>query len=136
MRPTKASLTQTVPFQRWQRLCLKSSERHRQLLEVRTRLNDIVLARSFSFDVWRKNFNGWVDQQKLRVNDLFRRFDSNHDGMLTRDDVIRGFKASGLAMSQIELEKIADHFDRTKTATLTAVRSAPTQGSAESTVSV
>ena len=30
---------------RWQRLWLRSSERHRQLLEARTRLNDIALAR-------------------------------------------------------------------------------------------
>jgi hypothetical protein len=97
---------------RWQRLWLRSSERHRQLLEARTRLNDIALARSFNFDAWRKRFNGWVDQQKLRVNDLFRRFDSNHDGMLTREEFMKGLKASGLAMSQIELEKIADHFDR------------------------
>jgi dystonin len=45
---------------------------------------------------------------------LYQRFDSNHDGMLTREDFIKGLKASGLAMSQIELEKIADHFDRDK----------------------
>ena len=47
-----------------------------------------------NFDAWRKRFNGWVDQQKLRVNDLFRRFDSNHDGMLTRE-FMKGLKASG-----------------------------------------
>ena len=37
------SLQCCVP--RWQRLWLRSSERHRQLLEARTRLNDIALAR-------------------------------------------------------------------------------------------
>ena len=51
--------------------------------------------RSFNFDAWRKRFNGWVDQQKLRVNDLFRRFDSNHDNMLTREEFMKGLKASG-----------------------------------------
>ena len=51
--------------------------------------------RSFNFDAWRKRFNSWVDQQKLRVNDLFRRFDSNHDGMLTREEFMKGLKASG-----------------------------------------
>ena len=53
------------------------------------------LCRSFNFDAWRKRFNGWVDQQKLRVNDLFRRFDSNHDNMLTREEFMKGLKASG-----------------------------------------
>ena len=80
---------------RWQKLWLRSSERNRQLLEARNRLKDIALARSFNFDNWKKRFTGWVDQQKLRVNDLFRRFDSNHDGMLTREEFMKALKASG-----------------------------------------
>ena len=36
-----------------------------------------------------------MDLQKLRVNDLFRRFDSNHDNMLTREEFMKGLKASG-----------------------------------------
>lgn len=57
---------------RWQKLWLRSSERHRQLLEARTRMKDIALARSFNFDNW-----------------------SNHDGMLTREEFMKGLKASG-----------------------------------------
>ena len=34
---------------RWQKLWLRSSERHRQLLEARTRLKDIALARFVKF---------------------------------------------------------------------------------------
>jgi len=83
----------------WQRLWLRSSERHRQLLEARTRLKDIAMARSFNFDNWKKRFVSWVDQQKLRVSDLFRRFDSNHDGMLTREEFMKALKASGQFMS-------------------------------------
>ena len=82
-------------YKHWQKLWLRSSERHRQLLEARTRLKDIALARSFNFDNWRKRFNAWVDQQKLRLNDLFRRFDGNHDGMLTREEFMKALKASG-----------------------------------------
>ena len=36
-----------------------------------------------------------MDQQKLRVNDLFRRFDGNHDGMLTREEFMKALRASG-----------------------------------------
>lgn len=32
-------------YKKWQRLWLRSSERHRQLLEARTRLKDIAMAR-------------------------------------------------------------------------------------------
>ena len=85
----------TSLYKKWQKLWLRSSDRHRHLLEARTRLKDIALARSFDFDVWRKRFNVWADQQKLRVRDLFRRFDSNHDGMLTREEFMKGLKASG-----------------------------------------
>lgn len=82
---------------RWQKLWLRSSERHRQLLDARTRLKDIALARSFNFASWKKRFTSWADQQKLRINDLFRRFDSNHDGMLTREEFMKGLRASGEA---------------------------------------
>lgn len=80
---------------RWQKLWFRSNERRRQLMDARTRLKDIALARSFNFDNWKKRFMTWVDQQKLRVNDLFRRFDSNHDGMLTREEFMKALKASG-----------------------------------------
>ena len=82
-------------YKRWQKLWVRSDERRRQLHEARTRLQDIALARSFNFDAWKQRFIAWVDQQKLRVSDLFRRFDSNHDGILTREEFMKGLKASG-----------------------------------------
>ena len=82
-------------YKRWQKLWLRSSERHRQLLEARTRLKDIAMARSFDFEAWRQRFVACVVQNKLRVNDLFRRFDDDHDGMLTKEEVMKGLKASG-----------------------------------------
>ena len=82
-------------YKRWQKLWLRSSERHRQLLEAQTRLKDIAFARSFNFGAWQKRFLAWVDQQKLRVVDLSRRFDENHDGVLTRDEFMKALRASG-----------------------------------------
>ena len=79
----------------WQNLWLCSGERHRQLLDARTQLKDIGLSQSFDFDKWKKRFLTWVNQQKLRVSDLFRRFDGNHDGMLTREEFMKALKASG-----------------------------------------
>ena len=53
------------------------------------------IGRSFNFDAWRKRFVAWIDQHKLRVRDLFQRFDNNHDGMLSREEFMKGLKASG-----------------------------------------
>ena len=46
------------------------------------------------FDVWKKRFTAWMAHEKLRVSDLFRKFDSNNDGVLTREEFMEGLKAT------------------------------------------
>ena len=53
----------------------------------------IYFFRFFNFDQWCKRFVAWVDQNKLKVDDLFIRF--AHDGMLTREQFKNGLTASG-----------------------------------------
>ncbi|XP_065889965.1 microtubule-actin cross-linking factor 1-like isoform X3 [Dysidea avara] len=95
---------------KWQRLWLGATDRHRVLTEARQRLKDIAKARSFNYENWRQRFVDFASQQKLRLNNLFIKFDANHDRKLNREEFINALKSSGLPMTRIELEKVADVF--------------------------
>ena len=43
------------------------------------------------------------------MSDLFRRFDSNHDGMLTREEFMKGLKASGNINNINKMAAITDY---------------------------
>ena len=80
---------------RWQKLWMRMAERHRLLLEGKTRTQDVAMAKSFDFESWRHRFNLYVDRNKLRLKELFRNVDSNHDGNLTSDELMKALRASG-----------------------------------------
>ena len=80
---------------RWQKLWVRMAERHRLLLEGKTRTQDVATAKSFDFESWRKRFNQYVDRNKLRLKELFRNVDANHDGNLTSDELMKALRASG-----------------------------------------
>ena len=80
---------------RWQKLWMRMAERHRLLLEGKTRTQDVATAKSFDFESWRHRFNVYVDRNKLRLKELFRNVDSNHDGNLTSDELMKALRASG-----------------------------------------
>lgn len=80
---------------RWQKLWMRMAERHRLLLEGKTRTQDVAMAKSFDFESWRHRFNLYVDRNKLRLKELFRNVDTNHDGNLTSDELMKALRASG-----------------------------------------
>lgn len=92
---------------RWQKLWMRMAERHRLLLEGKTRTQDVATAKSFDFESWRHRFNVYVDRNKLRLKELFRNVDANHDGNLTSDELMKALRASGMPTSAIELNKVA-----------------------------
>jgi hypothetical protein len=54
---------------------------------------------------------------KLRIMDIFKRFDKNNDGALTRKEFINGiknYKDAKFDFSDAELERLARHFDSDK----------------------
>jgi dystonin len=100
---------------RWQKLGMKMHERHRLLKEAKDRCNDMEKMKSFDFETWRKKFNGWVDKNKLRPRELLHRSDGNRDGHLTKDELMKALKASGLPTNPVELNQVALVLDPDRT---------------------
>ncbi len=50
--------------------------------------------KAFDFDDWRQRYMGWMNHNKTRVMDFFRRQDRDHDGKVTRQEFIDGILAS------------------------------------------
>ena len=50
--------------------------------------------KNFKFDDWRGRYMKWMNHNKSRVLDFFRRMDKDHDGKLSRKEFIDGVIAS------------------------------------------
>ena len=50
--------------------------------------------KNFDFDDWRRRYMRWMNHNKSRVMDFFRRQDRDHDGKVTRQEFIDGIMAS------------------------------------------
>ena len=51
----------------------------------------------FDFDEWRQRYMEWMNHNKSRVMDFFRKQDRDHDGKITRQEFIDGILQSGLS---------------------------------------
>lgn len=100
----------------WLNLKQRCSQRTHQL-EQYGRHKGPSVGLSFDFNKWKQHFVTWADQEQLQLEELFRRFDSDHDGKLTRAEFIEGLKATGkfsLQREQKKMEDIAKAFDHTQ----------------------
>ena len=50
--------------------------------------------KTFHFDDWRRRYMRWMNHNKSRVMDFFRRQDKDHDGKVTREEFIQGILSS------------------------------------------
>lgn len=50
--------------------------------------------KNFDFDDWRKKYMKWMNHNKSRIMDFFRKQDKDHDGKVTRMEFIDGILAS------------------------------------------
>jgi len=48
----------------------------------------------FDFDEWRQRYMRWMNDNKSRVMDFFRKQDRDHDGKVTRQEFIDGILQS------------------------------------------
>ncbi|KAK6054959.1 spectrin repeat-containing domain protein [Cooperia oncophora] len=96
----------------WKQLWLDSIghqtalEGQRQLLEEMRRLE------GWRWEMWKEQYVDWNDHRKARVSDLFRRYDRSHTGNIPRDVFIDAVLASKFPTSRLEMNKVADLFDK------------------------
>ena len=50
--------------------------------------------KNFDFDDWRRRYMRWMNHNKSRIMDFFRKQDRDHDGKVTRKEFIDGILAS------------------------------------------
>ncbi|KAJ1362931.1 hypothetical protein KIN20_022656 [Parelaphostrongylus tenuis] len=96
----------------WKQLWLDSIgyqtalEGQRELLEEMRRLE------RWRWESWKEHYVEWNDHRKARVTDLFRRMDRSHTGNVPREFFIDGILASKFPTSRLEMNKVADLFDK------------------------
>ncbi|PRD27002.1 UNVERIFIED_CONTAM: Dst [Trichonephila clavipes] len=97
---------------RWRNVWLLSMERQRRLQDKLNYLKELERIKNFDFDEWRKKFLSWMNNKKSRVMDLFRKIDKDNDGKVTYEEFIDGILKSKFPTSRLEMERVAEIFDR------------------------
>ncbi|EFO27979.2 spectraplakin [Loa loa] len=97
---------------RWKKLWIDSMDYGRQLREMKDYLEEVKRLESFSFEEWRERYLEWTDSGKARISDLFRRIDKSGTGRVPRAAFIDGIIASKFPTTRLEMEKVANEFDK------------------------
>uniref|UniRef100_A0A0R3RSE7 GAR domain-containing protein n=1 Tax=Elaeophora elaphi TaxID=1147741 RepID=A0A0R3RSE7_9BILA len=97
---------------KWKKLWIDSMDYGRQLREMKDYLEEVKRLESFSFEEWRERYLEWTDSGKARISDLFRRIDKSGTGRVPRAAFIDGIIASKFPTTRLEMEKVADEFDK------------------------
>ncbi|VDK31973.1 unnamed protein product [Gongylonema pulchrum] len=87
---------------RWKKLWIDSMDYGRRLREMKEYLEE----------KWRERYLLWTDSGKSRISDLFRRIDKSGTGRVSRIAFIDGIIASKFPTTRLEMEKVADEFDK------------------------
>ncbi|CAG5131557.1 unnamed protein product, partial [Candidula unifasciata] len=99
-------------FNKWRQVWLLSMYRQRKLQDALDYLNEVERMKNFDFEDWRKRYLRWMNHNKARIMDFFRRQDHDRDGRVTRQEFIDGILQSKFPTSRLEMEAVADIFDR------------------------
>ncbi|KHN76670.1 Dystonin [Toxocara canis] len=97
---------------RWKKLWVDSMEYGRRLREMKEYLDEMKKLESFTFEEWRERYLEWTDSGKARISDLFRRIDKSGTGRVPRSAFIDGIIASKFPTTRLEMEKVANEFDK------------------------
>lgn len=87
-------------------------DRHRKLRDALDYLEEVERLKDFKFDDWRRRYLQFMRHNKSRIMDMFRRQDRDRDGRVSRKEFIDGIIATKFPTSQLEMETVANMFDR------------------------
>uniref|UniRef100_T1IVF3 Dystonin n=1 Tax=Strigamia maritima TaxID=126957 RepID=T1IVF3_STRMM len=99
-------------FDKWRHVWLLTMERQRRLLEKLKYSKELDKMKSFNFDEWRRRFLRHMNHKKSRIMDFFNKLDKDNDGKLIRDEFVDGILRSKFETTRMELNAVADMFDR------------------------
>ncbi|XP_013787345.1 dystonin-like, partial [Limulus polyphemus] len=97
---------------KWRNVWLLAMERQRRLQDKLNYLIELERIKNFNFDEWRRRFLGWLNNKRSRIMDVFKKIDKNNDGRVTKAEFINGILKSKFSTSRMEMERVADIFDR------------------------
>ncbi|XP_054709316.1 LOW QUALITY PROTEIN: microtubule-actin cross-linking factor 1, isoforms 1/2/3/4/5-like [Uloborus diversus] len=99
-------------LEKWRAVWLLAMERQRRLQDKYNYLLELERIKHFDFNEWRLRYLGWMNNKKSRIMDQFKKIDKNNDGKVTKQEFIDGTIKSKFSTSRLEMERVADIFDR------------------------
>ncbi len=73
---------------KWEKVEKIARARRLALEERLAHANEVERLKNFDFDNWRRRYLAWMNAKKARLIDMFRRYDLDRDGRLTRDEFV------------------------------------------------
>ncbi|CAI5438399.1 unnamed protein product [Caenorhabditis angaria] len=96
----------------WKKIWLDAMGLQSTLDAQKELLEEMKRLEGWKWEDWKERYVEWNDHAKARVSDLFRRIDRLHTGNVPRQVFIDGIIGSKFPTSRLEMEKVADLFDK------------------------
>jgi len=107
-----------IMLEKWRSVWQLSLDKMQRLKDRVEHLKEIERLENFDFDEWRRRFLTWVNAKKGRVMDFYRSIDDNNDGRIPIEAFISGVLRSKFESSRLEMERVADIFDKNNDGTI------------------
>jgi len=89
-------------------------DRRRRLQDALDLQKERARLKNFNFEDWKRRYMDWMNHNKTRVMDFFRRIDKDRDGKVSRSEFVAGIMQSKFPTSEPELAAVADKFDKNR----------------------
>ena len=99
-------------LEKWRVVWKLAMDRMKRLQDKLNYNRELDRMRNFDFDEWRRRFLGWMNNKKARIMDFFRKLDLDNDGRVPKHEFIEGFLNSKFPTNRLEMDRVADIFDR------------------------